>query len=68
MGNIMVRMGVVIGVLAAVQLGFCYVGHLAHPDVVEPQRPIDDFPMVVNTPETGNMGRKGCETGRAKLQ
>ena len=39
MGNIMVRMGVVIGVLVAVQLGFLYVGHLTHPAVVEPQRP-----------------------------
>ena len=37
MGNIMVRMGVVIGVLVAVQLGFLYVGHLTHPTVVEPQ-------------------------------
>jgi len=47
MGNIIVRMGVVIGTLLAVQLGFLYVGVLRHPTVVEPQRPITDFPMVV---------------------
>ena len=41
MGNIMVRMGVVIGILVAVQLGFLYVGHLAHPVIVEPRQPID---------------------------
>ncbi len=53
MSNFMVRMGVVIGVLAAVQVGFFYVGHLTHPVVVEPVRPITDFPMVVSTPEMG---------------
>ena len=47
MGNIMVRMGVVIGVLAAMQLGFFYVGHVAHPAIVEPQRPLEEFPLVV---------------------
>jgi len=41
MGNIMVRMGVVIGILVAVQLGFLYVGHMTHPVIVEPQQPID---------------------------
>ncbi len=53
MGNIMVRMGVVIGILAAVQLGFLYVGHLAHPAVVEAQQPLENFPMVVSTQEMG---------------
>jgi len=53
MGNIMVRMGVVIGVLAAVQLGFFFVGHMSHPSMVEPQRPIDDFPLVVRTADAG---------------
>jgi EpsI family protein len=53
MGNIMIRMGIVIGVLVAVQLGFFYVGHLAHPTVIEPQVTIGQFPMVVATPETG---------------
>ena len=61
MGNIMVRMGVVIGVLVAVQLGFFYVGHLAHPTVVEPQRPIEDFPMVVNTPAMGTWEGKNAK-------
>ncbi len=41
MGNIMVRMGVVIGVMLAVQLGFLYVGHLASPTPIEPPQPID---------------------------
>ena len=61
MGNIMVRMGVVIGVLIAVQLGFLYVGHLGHPAVVEPLRPIDSFPMVVATPEMGTWEGKNAE-------
>ncbi len=61
MGNIMVRMGVVIGILVAVQLGFFYVGHLTHPAVVEPQRPLDDFPMVVSTPEMGTWEGKDAE-------
>ena len=60
MSNIMVRMGVVIGVLAAVQLGFLYVGHLAHPTIVEPQRPIQDFPLVVNTPLMGTWEGKNA--------
>ena len=50
MGNMLVRMGVVIGILAGVQMGFFYVGRLGHPTVVEPQKPIEDFPLVVNTP------------------
>jgi len=41
MGNIMVRMGVVIGILVLVQAGFAYVGRLAYPNVVEPQPPIN---------------------------
>ncbi len=61
MGNIMVRMGVVIGILVAVQLGFLYVGHLAHPTVVETQRSIEEFPMVVVTPETGKWQGKTAE-------
>jgi len=61
MGNIMVRMGVVIGVLVAVQLGFFFVGHLAHPSMIEPQRPIDDFPLVVHTAETGTWEGKNAK-------
>ena len=41
MSNIMVRMGVVIGSLLAVQVGFALVGRLSHPDVVELQQRID---------------------------
>ena len=61
MNNIMLRMGVVIGVLVAVQLGFLYVGHLAHPSVIEPQRPIEDFPMVFDTPALGTWEGKNAE-------
>ena len=61
MGNIMVRMGVVIGILAAVQLGFLYVGRLSHPEVVEPQEPLSSFPLVVSTPETGTWEGKATE-------
>ncbi|MGO9114475.1 MAG: exosortase-associated EpsI family protein [Thermoguttaceae bacterium] len=53
MGNMMVRMGVVIGILAAVQLGFLYVGHLTHPTVVEPRGSLEGFPIVVSSPEMG---------------
>ena len=68
MGNIMVRMGVVIGILVAVQLGLFYFGHLTHPAVVEPQRPLADFPLVVSTPEMGTWEGKDASTGRPKLQ
>jgi len=61
MGNFMVRMGVVIGILVAVQLGFLYVGHLAHPTVIEPQRPIEDFPMVVSTSAMGTWEGKNAK-------
>ena len=61
MGNIMVRMGVVIGIVAAVQLGFLYVGHVAHPTVVELQRPLADFPLVVDTPATGTWEGKDTQ-------
>lgn len=61
MSNIMVRMGVVIGILLAVQLGFLYVGHLAHPAVVGPQQPLDDFPLVVHTPTTGTWEGKNAQ-------
>ncbi len=60
MGNIMVRMGVVIGVLVTVQLGFLLVGHLTHPAVVEPQLPLKEFPLVVSLPATGTW--EGKET------
>ncbi len=53
MGNIMVRMGVVIGILMATQLGFLYVGRLTHPDVVPPNQPLDQFPMVFSSAEVG---------------
>ena len=61
MGNIMVRMGVVIGVLVAVQLGFFFVGNMAHPGMVEPQQPIDDFPMVVRTADAGTWEGKATK-------
>lgn len=61
MGNFMIRMGVVIGILAAVQLGFLYVGHVVHPTVVWPQRPIEDFPMVVSTPSQGTWEGKNAQ-------
>ena len=48
MSNILVRMGVVVGVLAAVQLGFRYVFHVQNPVVVEPLKPLDDFPRLAN--------------------
>jgi EpsI family protein len=47
MGNIMVRMGVVIGTLLTVQAGFWYVGLMTHPNVVEPARSLEEFPMEV---------------------
>ena len=53
MDNFMVRMGVVIGALVAVQVGFVYVGHMSHPTVLDPSRPIEDFPLAVSLPETG---------------
>ena len=40
MSNIFVRMGVVIGVLVGVQLGFLYVFHLQNPVVVDSQKPV----------------------------
>jgi hypothetical protein len=53
MGNIMVRMGVVIGVLLVVQVGFRFLGNWKHPDIVEPEQSIETFPLEVNTPTTG---------------
>ena len=61
MGNIMVRMGVVIGILVAVQLGFLYVGHLAHPAVVEPQRPLEELSHGGQHAGDGNLGRKDAK-------
>lgn len=53
MSNIIVRMGLVIGVLVAVQLGFQYVLHLQNPVVVDPLKPLDSFPRVVRNETTG---------------
>ena len=53
MSNIIVRMGLVIGVLVAVQLGFQYVLHLQNPVVVDPLKPLDSFPHVVRNETTG---------------
>jgi EpsI family protein len=50
MGNILARMTVVIGFMVVVRAGFLLFGR---PAVIEPQTPIDKFPMVVTTPETG---------------
>ena len=47
MSNIFVRMGVVIGVLAALKLGFQFVFHLQNPVVVDPLKPLDTFPKVI---------------------
>ena len=60
MGNIMVRMGVVIGILVAAQVGFAVVGHMTHPAVVEPQRPLAEFPLVVNLPTMGTWDGKNA--------
>jgi hypothetical protein len=54
MGNILVRMGVVIGVLVGVQAGFLYVLHLRNPTVVPPLKALDSFPKVVHTDSTGD--------------
>ena len=61
MGNIMVRMGMVIAIVIGVQMGFLYVGHLKHPEIVEPPRPIEDFPMVVNTAAAGTWEGKDAK-------
>jgi hypothetical protein len=49
MGNIMVRMGVVIGIILAVQGGFWYVGHMSHPAIVEGQQPLENFPKTFSS-------------------
>jgi EpsI family protein len=53
MSSIFVRMGIVIGALVAVQLGFQYVFHLQNPIVVDPLSPLDAFPKVVRNETTG---------------
>ena len=52
MGNILVRMGVVIGVLVGVQAGFLYVFHLRNPTVVPPLKPLETFPSTVHAEST----------------
>jgi len=47
------RYGAAIEMLVVVQVVFFWVGHMAHPTVVEPQRPLESFPMVVNIPAMG---------------
>jgi hypothetical protein len=54
MGNILVRIGVVIGVLVGVQAGFLYVLHLRNPTVVQPLRPLESFDKVVRAESTGD--------------
>jgi EpsI family protein len=60
MGNIMVRMAIVIGVMLSVKLGLSYVGLMSHPAVVEPQIPLEQFPMTVTLPDKGTW--QGKET------
>ena len=54
MGNILVRMGVVIGVLVGVQAGFLYVLHLRNPAVVPPLKALESFPETVRTESAGD--------------
>jgi hypothetical protein len=61
MGNIMVRMGVVIGVLISVQIGFSLLGRLGHPPMIGPQQAIESFPMVVNLGDQGTWQGKATE-------
>lgn len=53
MNNILVRMGVVVGVLVAVQLGFVYVFRLTNPTVVPPLKSLETFPAEISTEATG---------------
>ena len=54
MGNILVRMGVVIGVMVGVQAGFLYVLHLRNPTVLPPLKPLESFPSTVRTEIAGD--------------
>jgi EpsI family protein len=59
MGNILVRMGVVIGALLVVQVGLAYVFHLRNPEVVPlPPHALETFPMLVKTESTGDWSGK----------
>jgi hypothetical protein len=55
MGNILVRMGVVIGVLVGVKGWLWYTLHLReNPTVVQPLKPLDSFSKVVHTESSGD--------------
>ncbi len=60
MNHILIRMGVVIGTLATVQMGLWYVGLVTHPTVVDPRIPITDFPRTINVP-TGTWEGKDAQ-------
>jgi EpsI family protein len=53
MGNILIRIGVVAGVLVATQLGYVYVFGLTNPQVVPPSKALDSFPLKLRTESTG---------------
>ena len=61
MSNIIVRMGLVIGVLVAAEVGLKYVAHLQNPAVVNPLKPLDSFPLVVRNETTGEWTGKNQE-------
>ena len=61
MGNIMVRMGVVIGILAAVQLGFFYVGIWRIPRSSSPTADRRRLSPWSRSPSREH-GKEGCET------
>jgi hypothetical protein len=64
MGSIVVRMGVVIGVMIAAQMGFVLVGRMARPVMEGPQTPIEQFPMFVETREAGKWEGKEAELSK----
>jgi hypothetical protein len=55
MGNILVRIGVVIGVLVGVKAWLWYTLHMRdNPTVVQPLKPLSSFSKVVRTESTGD--------------
>src|SRR5438105_936964 len=55
MGNIFVRMGVVIVILLGVKSTLWYTLHLReNPTVIQPLKSLDKFPLTVRTESTGD--------------
>jgi len=50
-------MGIVVGVLIAVQLGISYAFQLRNPTVVQPTKPLQSFPLVVKTEKSDWTGK-----------